>query len=77
MKKHFLFIPLLIFTISFTNETVFNTVKVNEKYTISIPDYLKPCSDLHKDASLQYQNTEEEIYAMVLDERKKMMQSIT
>jgi len=73
MKKCFLFISLLIFAVSCTKETVFNTVKVNEKYTISIPDYLKPCTDLHKDASLQYQNTEKEIYIMVLDERKKMM----
>ncbi len=73
MKKYFLFIPLLIFVNSCTKETVFTSVKVNEKYTIAIPDYLKPCTDLHKDASIQYQNPEKEVYAIVIDERKKLM----
>lgn len=41
---------------------------------MNIPDYLQPCTDLHKDASLQYQNIEKDVYAMVIDEKKKTMQ---
>jgi hypothetical protein len=48
-------------------------VKVNDRYAISIPEYLQPCVDLHKDASFQYQNTDKDIYAFVIDERKKTM----
>lgn len=73
MKKYFLFIAFLFSLYCCKKETVYNSIKVNEKYTIAIPDYLTPCSDLHKDASLQYQNTEKEVYALVIDERKKLM----
>src|ERR1700741_3058980 len=65
---------LCFFVASCTHETVFKEVKVNNRYSIEVPDYLSPCTDLHKDASLQYQNTEKEVYAMVIDERKKTMQ---
>ena len=34
---------------------------------------MKPCADLHKDASLQFQNVEKDIYAIVIDEKKKTM----
>jgi hypothetical protein len=56
-------------------ETAFKEVKVNSRYAISIPEYLQPCVDLHKDASFQYQNTDKDIYAIVIDERKKTMVS--
>ena len=42
---------------------------------MSVPDYLQPCTDLHKDASMQYQNVEKDIYALVIDEKKKTMQN--
>jgi hypothetical protein len=58
---------------SCSNETAFKEVKVNDRYSISIPEYLQPCVDLHKDASFQYQNTDKDIYAIVIDERKKTM----
>ena len=72
------YILLLIIPFAFTSckhETVFTEVKVNNRYSLSIPDYLQPCTDLHKDASMQYQNVEKEIYAMVIDEKKKTMQN--
>lgn len=74
MLKKLLFISALSFIItSCSNETVFTEVKVNDRYAISIPEYLQPCVDLHKDASFQYQNTDKDIYAFVIDERKKTM----
>lgn len=75
MIKKFLFsITLLILITSCNNDTVFKEVKVNDRYAISIPDYMQACVDLHKDASFQYQNTEKDIYAIVIDERKKTME---
>lgn len=74
MIRKFLFSAVLLtFVVSCKKETVFKEVKINDRYSISVPEYLQPCTDLHKDASLQYQNTEIDIYAMVIDERKKTM----
>lgn len=72
-----LLFSIAIFTLisSCKKETAFKEVKVNERYAISIPDYLQPCVDLHADASFQYQNTDKDIYAFVIDERKKTMAS--
>lgn len=57
------------------HETAFTEVNVNNRYSIAVPEYLQPCADLHKEASLQYQNAEKEIYAMVIDEKKVVMQN--
>jgi hypothetical protein len=64
---------LLFFLFSCNSRTAFKEIKVNDRYAISIPEYLQPCVDLHKDASFQYQNTDKDIYAIVIDERKKTM----
>jgi hypothetical protein len=71
-KFSFLLVMVFIFS-SCSNENAFKEVKVNDRYSISIPEYLQPCVDLHKDASFQYQNTDKDIYAIVIDERKKTM----
>ncbi len=74
MVKKFVFLSLLsLFIVSCSREAVFSDVKINNRYTVSIPDYLQPCSDLHKEASLQYQNIEKDVYAIVIDEKKKTM----
>lgn len=74
MLQKYSFLILLTFILfSCSNETAFKEVKVNERYAISIPEYLQACPDLHKDASFQYQNTDKDIYAIVIDERKKTM----
>lgn len=68
---------LILVAFSFASckhETVFNEVKVNNRFSVVVPDYMQPCADLHKDASLQYQNTELDIYAMVIEEKKSTMQ---
>jgi hypothetical protein len=74
-RKLLLSIALFSFISSCKQETSFKEVKVNERYSISIPEYLQPCVDLHEDASFQYQNTDKDIYAFVIDERKKTMVS--
>ncbi len=76
MYKKIFICAILIFTIvSCNTKTIFKDVSINSRYTISIPEYLQPCADLHKDASLQYQNTEKDVYAIVIDERKKTMEN--
>jgi hypothetical protein len=72
-RKFTLLTAFLFIITSCSNETAFKEVKVNDRYAISIPEYLQPCTDLHKDASFQYQNTDKDIYAFVIDERKKTM----
>ncbi len=75
MSNRALFLLIIPFAlVSCKHETVFTEVKVNNRYSMNVPDYLQPCTDLHKDASMQYQNVEKDIYAMVIDEKKKTMQ---
>jgi hypothetical protein len=75
MFKRSLFLICILFSLSSCyHETVFTEVKVNDRYSILVPDYLQPCANLHKDASLQYQNIEKDIYAIVIDEKKITMQ---
>lgn len=74
MIRKFLFsVVLIACAVSCNNETTFREVTVNNRYSISVPDYMQPCADLHKDASFQYQNTDRDIYAIVIDGRKKTM----
>lgn len=76
MFKYSIAVLLISLTlVSCTHETVFKEVKVNNRYSINIPDYLQPCADIHKDASLQYQNVDKDIYAIVINEKKITMQA--
>jgi len=45
-------------------------VTVKNKYTISLPPFVKESSGLNDDASLQYQNSLREFYVVVIDESK-------
>jgi len=73
MKKIF-FLLILTVIISCNTETTFSEVNINNRYTILMPAYMKACNDIQKDASLQYQNLEKDIYAIVIDEKKVTMQ---
>jgi hypothetical protein len=73
MKKAF-FLFLFTSLFSCNQETTFTEVNINNRYTIAVPAYMKPCGDIQKDASLQYQNLEKDVYAIVIDEKKVTMQ---
>ena len=73
MKKS-LFTVCIALLFSCHRETTFTEVNINNRYTIAIPTYMKACTDIQKDASLQYQNLEKDIYAIVIDEKKVTMQ---
>lgn len=49
----------------------FQEVKINGLYSMKLPDYLTEGYDLNDEASLQYQNTKDEVYVIVLDESKE------
>ncbi|MES2486591.1 MAG: hypothetical protein V4581_11685 [Bacteroidota bacterium] len=46
------------------------TVKIENRYSLDLPDYLEKTTDLHDEASLQYQNLLKEFYVIVIDESK-------
>ena len=77
MGKQYLFLIVTMITVSScTHKAVFREVTENNRYVISIPDYLKPCTNLSKDAASQYQNTGIGIYSLVIMEKKKTMQAL-
>ena len=39
-----------------------------ESYSIMLPEYMTPQTDLHEEANLQYANIEKEVYIVVLEE---------
>ncbi|MEL6917111.1 MAG: hypothetical protein AAFO99_05200 [Bacteroidota bacterium] len=49
----------------------FNTVRINDQYSIALPKYMKEATNLNDDASLQYQNIFKEAYVVVIDEPKQ------
>lgn len=67
---------LLFLLTACSSETKINTVKVADKYSIDMPDYLTKTDDLNEDASLQYQNVIRECYAIVIDESKQELYDV-
>lgn len=62
-------IAFLLF--SCTQPSKFTEVNISGQYTVRLPDWLERTTQLHKEANLQYQNTEKEFYLVVLNENKK------
>lgn len=59
---------LFLFLQSCIESDKFQSVKVEDKYILSIPDFLIKASHLNYDASLQYQHAWKEFYVIVIDE---------
>jgi len=78
MSKYifFLFFFSSIAFFSCVKGAAYTEVKVNDQYALTIPEYLQPCTDLHKKASLQLQNTDNDIYMMVIDEKKSDLREL-
>jgi hypothetical protein len=75
MKNYLVFSFIILAFVSCKQEAKFTEVNINQRYTIQLPDYLQACTDLHENASLQYQNAELDIYAMVIEEKKSTMEN--
>ncbi|MBK7182442.1 MAG: hypothetical protein IPH89_05635 [Bacteroidetes bacterium] len=75
MKNYLVFSFIILAFVSCKQEAKFTEVNINQRYTVQLPDYLQACADLHENASLQYQNAELDIYAMVIEEKKSTMEN--
>jgi hypothetical protein len=69
MKKLLLILALPLLLASCNSEP--QTVKVDGKYSIELPDYMTKADSLHEEASLQYDNTLRELYIIVIDENRE------
>ena len=70
MKKIVALGLVLTLLISCDSRTEYQTVKVKNKYSLELPDFLSEAQNLNPEASLQYQNPLKEFYVIVLDEPK-------
>ncbi|MDR6966743.1 hypothetical protein J2X31_000741 [Flavobacterium arsenatis] len=70
MKKVFLLGFLSILFVSCNSKTEYQTITVDNKYSLEIPDFMSEAKNLNTEASLQYQNVLREFYVIVLDEPK-------
>jgi uncharacterized protein YxeA len=72
MKK-ILAILLIVSVVAGCNlkKTNFKEAKGKTNFTMQIPDYLTEVTDLNQDAALQYSNTKEEVYIIVINDSKE------
>lgn len=70
MKKLLSLGFLSLFFFACNSSTDYATVKIKNRYSLDLPDYMEQAQSLNTEASLQYQNTFRELYAIVLDEPK-------
>lgn len=69
MKK---ILALCLFTVLLSCDSKeVQTITIKNEYSLQLPDFLSKASDLHENASLQYQNTLREFYVVVIDEPKQ------
>lgn len=68
MKKIIVYALLLTTLIQCKKKEETELIKVKKQYSIEIPKSLTKVEFLHADASLQYQNMENEFYTIVIDE---------
>ena len=64
----FFFTSIIIF--SCIKKQDVKEIKVNDKYILTVPDYLISCNDLNQQASLQLQSLDSDLYLVVIDEEK-------
>lgn len=71
MRKPFLFIITVILFQSCGLLDKEQLVTVGDRYSLSVPAFLKEVNTLNEDASLQYQHALLEFYVIVIDEPKE------
>jgi len=73
MKKITFCLLILVTVVSCSKETIFNEVKINNTYSMLVPEYLSAAAKVKEQASFQYQNEEKEVYALVIEETKESL----
>jgi len=51
-------------------------VKIDDQYKITVPSYLQPCTDLYANAVVQLQSADNDIYLIVIDEKKSVIHDL-
>jgi hypothetical protein len=51
-------------------EKDYQTIEINNLYSLKVPNYMKEYKNLHPDGSLNYANIYKETYSVVIDEKK-------
>lgn len=76
MQKLYIFILTILFFNSCQSDDKEQVVKIENKYSISIPSFMTKDRNLNKNATLQYrhQNALKEFYVIVIDESKEEVQ---
>jgi hypothetical protein len=69
MKKITLLILAVTYFASCSESKKNQTIVVGSTYSIELPDFMTKSYDLNEEASLQYQNTIRELYAIIIDEQ--------
>jgi hypothetical protein len=70
MKHTTLGALLLALLFTACNSNPVTTVKINNQYSLDLPDYVTKAAGLHKVASLQYSSAAKQLYVLVVDESK-------
>jgi hypothetical protein len=76
MKSIFLSITVVLLFISCQEKEEFKTITIAEKYSMELPSSLTKSENLNDNASLQYQNTFKELYAIAIDETKEAVDPV-
>lgn len=72
MNKIYFALFLLIFVSCAESEKT-NTITIEDRYSMEIPEFMTSTTILNSEASLQYMNALKEIYVVVIDENKLMV----
>ncbi len=70
MQRSLLCLIGLLMLVSCLNPDKVQVVTIRDKYTLPLPAFLKEVTNLHEEASLQYQHAMKEFYVVVFDEPK-------
>ena len=73
MRNLSILLFLFMFVACLNNDKV-QVVTIDNRYSLTIPAFLKEVSNLNEDASLQYQHAMKEFYVVVIDEPKAELQ---
>ncbi len=76
LSSLYILIFLVFFFSGCDTKTTYETINTDQKYSLELPSYLQKGTDLHDDASLQYQNLLKEFYIVVIEDNKEDLNNL-
>ncbi len=74
MQRYLLCLIGLLMLVACQDPDKVQVVTIEDRYSLTLPAFLKEVSNLNEDASLQYQHAMKEFYVVVIDEPKTELQ---